>query len=153
MMEKVTIDVPTAAAGSGGVTSDKNRLGAALPEKPGKPSVLLFVRGAFCQHCMTQLTEMATKLSSRRPRGFGDQRVRPMRTCANFPPVPFTLVADPKLRIFRKYGVPDGDTKHATIALDASGKEIFRDVADEPLVDASGLLECSSRCWEVPGRC
>ena len=89
---------------------------------------------------MTQLTEMATKLSSREL-AVSVISASTEEDLRNFPPVPFTLVADPKLRIFRKYGVPDGETKHATIAYDASGKEVFRNVADEPLLDASGLLE------------
>ena len=95
MMEKVTIDAPGVAARTGAANEDKDRVSAIVPGKPGKPSVLLFVRGAFCQHCMTQLTEMATKLSSRNL-AVSVISASTEEDLRDFPPVPFTLVADPK---------------------------------------------------------
>ena len=75
MMEQVTVDDPTATANAAatGAGVERNRTSAFVPESKGKPSVLLFVRGAYCQHCMTQLTEMATKLFEPKSLGFGDQ--------------------------------------------------------------------------------
>jgi FtsP/CotA-like multicopper oxidase with cupredoxin domain/peroxiredoxin len=144
MMELVTIFDPKAKVGARAPApatgSSTNRISAVIPQSSGKPAVLLFVKGAFCQHCMIQLVEMATKLSTQ------DVVVSVISASTEadllgFPLVPFTLVADPDLKIFRKYGVFDGETRHATIVIDPSGKEVLRNVGKEPLMDATAVTK------------
>jgi FtsP/CotA-like multicopper oxidase with cupredoxin domain/peroxiredoxin len=142
MMELVTIVDPKANVGARAPATEpsRNRIGAVIPQSSGKSAVLLFVKGAFCQHCMAQLVEMATKLSGQ------DVVVSVISASTeadlrDFPPVPFTLVADPDLKIFRTYGAFDGEARHATIVVDPSGKEVFRKMGEEPLMDATAVIK------------
>ena len=53
-----------------------------------------------------------------------------------FPDLPFTLIADPQHKIFRRFGAFPGTPKHATVALDKRGQLVFRTVGDQPYMDA-----------------
>jgi FtsP/CotA-like multicopper oxidase with cupredoxin domain/peroxiredoxin len=144
MMELVTIVDPRSRTGAGAAGAARGRVVAEVPGASGKPSVLLFVKGAFCRHCMAQVTEMAARLSGL------DVAVSVISASTeadlrDFPPVPFALVADPGLKLFRRYGVFDGGPRHGTLALDPSGKEVFRSVGDEPLMDAEAVLKSLGR--------
>jgi hypothetical protein len=140
MMELVTIVDPPYPTGTSAPGAVKNRISSVIPPTPGKPSVLLFVTGAFCQHCMAQLNEVATRLSGRLV-GVSVISASTVEDLQEFPWVPVTLEADPRLELFRKYGVFNGETNHATIAFANSDKEVFRDLGSEPLMDAGALMK------------
>src|SRR5207249_1573834 len=57
-----------------------------------------------------------------------------------FPTVPFRLVADPELRLFRQFGAFDRGAKHATIVRDGRGREVLRKVGDAPFADPEAVL-------------
>ena len=62
-------------------------------------------------------------------------------TVSGDPTKDLSLVADPELKLFQKYGAYDREAKHATIAFDAEGKEVFRAVGATPLMDAGAVIE------------
>src|SRR6266404_299900 len=57
-----------------------------------------------------------------------------------FPKVSFNLVADPELNLFKKHGLFDRKSKHATIVRDRDGKEVLRKVGDTPFADHEAVL-------------
>jgi peroxiredoxin len=111
-----------------------------VPASPGKPTVLLFVKGAFCPLCMAQLSEMAAKLAGQNL-SVSVISASKEEDFKAFPSVSFTLVADPDLKLFRKYGAYEREAKHATIAFDAEGKEVFRNVGAAPMMDAGAIIK------------
>ena len=125
--------------------SAPNRINNSVPAPNGRPSVLLFVRGSFCPHCVSQTTQMATALS-----GHGYQVSVISGSSADdlqrFPTLPFTLIADPGLKLFKQFGALDesatGDERirHATIVRDGKGAEIFKIVGAQPLMNPVPVL-------------
>jgi len=139
-----------------------NHISATIPPSGDRPSVLFFVKGAACVHCMAQLTEMAAGLTDR------DLTVSvisasTLEDLQRFPPVPFHLVADPSHVLFRAYGAFNNVPLHATLVFDPRGAEVFRDVGAEPLRDLGRVLtalevaakradRAESRAAASPGR-
>lgn len=141
MMEKIRVVSALTPNGPGPLGGAKsNLISDTLSPSTNKPSVIFFVKGSSCPHCMSQLTEMAGVLAGKDV----DVSVVTASSRADleeFPAVPFRLVADPSGKLFEKHGaVENGETQHATVALSERGEEVFRDVGDEPLMDASELL-------------
>lgn len=120
-----------------------NRIATSIAPNNGKPVVLFFVQGSLCPHCMTQITEMARKLSGTNL-DVSVISATPTEDLNAFPAVPFTLVADPEYKLFREYGVYEGEPKHGTIVLSADGREIFRNVGDEPFMDSQALVDIAT---------
>jgi FtsP/CotA-like multicopper oxidase with cupredoxin domain/peroxiredoxin len=119
--------------------SGPNRLRRTVPVRSGVSSVLLFVKGSFCQGCMAQLADMARALEGR------DLSVTVISASSEadlrrFPDVAFDLVADPEHRLFKQYGFFDGAARHGTVVLDPRGKELLRETGDEPFMDAQAIL-------------
>jgi FtsP/CotA-like multicopper oxidase with cupredoxin domain/peroxiredoxin len=139
MMELVRLDRSPMAAMSIGRNLTSRRISTIIPESNGIPSVLLFVKGSICPHCMAQLTEMGNVLSKRNlsvtvVSASGEEEFE------NFPTAPFTLVSDPGHKLFRKYAVSQGGTRHATIVLDGTGRVAWKRVGDTPFMDADAVL-------------
>ncbi|HND56779.1 MAG TPA: multicopper oxidase domain-containing protein, partial [Pirellulaceae bacterium] len=140
MMELVKIIDPRPDANSDAANGprqpqNRRRISAAIPPADGRPSVLLFVKGAYCSHCMSQLDAMAKQLAG------ADVSVSVISASTaddllDFPALPFTLIADPELKLFREYGAFDGDSRHATIVLDEQRRELFKNIGDRPFMDA-----------------
>lgn len=143
MMQKITIS-PAGTPTPPPLTNlsnanGQNLIAKSIPKPNGEPSALFFVQGSFCPHCMTQLNQMAKELV--------DRKLQVVVVSAssesdlqNFPKVPFKLVADPELKLFKEYDAFDGKARHATIVRDGAGKELLRKVGDEPFMNASELL-------------
>lgn len=53
-----------------------------------------------------------------------------------FPMVPFTLVADPNLEMFKHHGVSEA---HATIVRGVKGNEVFRHMGESPFMDVAAV--------------
>lgn len=148
MMEKITISssatpVPPPVAGAA-TAATQNLISTSIPKPNGEPSALFFVQGSLCPHCMTQLSQMATRLA--------DEKLQVTVVSASteldlqsFPKVPFRLVADPELKLFKEYDAFDGKAKHATIIRDRMGKELLRKVGDEPFMDTTAVLASLNR--------
>ncbi|MES2791044.1 MAG: tyrosinase family protein [Planctomycetota bacterium] len=142
MMEFVQIEAaapPAAPVQTGALNNNTNSIGESIPQIGDKPSVLFFVQGSLCPHCMTQLTEMATRLTDRKLQ-VAVVSASTVADLQSFPQVPFRLVADPELKLFKEYDAYDGKAKHATIVRDRLGRELLRKVGDEPFMDATAVL-------------
>jgi len=148
MMELVRIDSastpPPTPLADRRDSVQENTIASTIPIPNGKPSALFFVQGSLCPHCMTQLNEMATLLA-RRKLQVAVVSASTEADLRNFPKVPFRLVADPELKLFKKYDAFDGKARHATIVRDGSGEELFRKVGDEPFMDAGVVLASLDR--------
>lgn len=137
MMELVKIVPPGAPAAA---AAPPNKIAASIPDAKGRPAILIFVKGAFCRHCMAQLVKMAAEVAE------SDVAVAVVSASTvedleDFPRVPFTLVADPDHKLFREHRAVDKEPAHATIAFDRAGKEVFRDVGEEPFTDSAAVLK------------
>lgn len=140
MMQKITIaasPTPTPPVAA------ESPSGPALLNAPqgdrSRPSVLLFVKGANCPNCMSQLHAMATSLVDKQV----DVTVVTASSAEDikaFPNTPFRIIADPALQLFKQNGVFDGAAQHATIVRDAQGTVRHKSVGDEPLMDSSVVL-------------
>jgi len=112
--------------------------------RAGEPSVMLFIRGAHCPHCVEQVKRYARIASERGielvvvsgSREEDDRSLAPLR---------ITLIADPSLDLFRQYGAYDDGLLHATLAFGPRGTELFRHVGGPPFMD-------SERVFSVFGR-
>jgi FtsP/CotA-like multicopper oxidase with cupredoxin domain/peroxiredoxin len=140
MMELVRIDPPGGLPPRGGnAPPTRNRVLRAIPPTKDEPSVLCFVQGSACPHCMAQVTDLAAKLAGR--------KVQVVVVSASaeddlqkFPALPFVMVSDPELKYFKEHGAYDGKPRHATIVRDRAGRELLRRVADEPFMDSKAIL-------------
>src|SRR5439155_18251053 len=105
----------------------------------GEPSVLVFVNGSYCPHCVSQIVALDRKLAGR---GMNVSVITASTEddLARFPTVWFDLVADPELKLFKRHGAFDGEAKHATIVRDRRGQEVFRKVGDAPFADVEAVL-------------
>ncbi|HEV7405383.1 MAG TPA: tyrosinase family protein [Chthoniobacteraceae bacterium] len=143
MMERISIVDPKAPiarpANPGATYRAAPRVSTTIPAPAGKPSVLLFVKDSLCPHCREQIVEMAAKLPADRV----DITVISASTVADlqaFPPSPFLFVADPEYRLFREFRVFDGVPKHGTIVRDRGGREVLRQVGDQPFMNVAAIL-------------
>lgn len=119
---------------------DRDNSDASLPTVPGAPSVLLFVKGSFCPYCMSQVATMSERLAGRNVNVYVVSSASEDDLKA-FPKTQFHLIADPELRFYKAYGVFNGETRHATIVLNAQGQEVFRNVDDEPMIDTLPVIQ------------
>lgn len=104
----------------------------------GKSRIVLFVLGSFCPHCMTQLGTFAKE--------FTDRQYEVTVVSADteddlkrFPHVPFTLLADPEHKLFRRFGAIKDVPKHATVVIDGRGNIVFRTVGEKPFMDVVSI--------------
>jgi FtsP/CotA-like multicopper oxidase with cupredoxin domain/peroxiredoxin len=142
MMELVHIDPPTPLAPVGtalAAGASKPQIRATIPEANGKPSVLLFVNGPSCPHCLAQIMELSQLLAGR---GVPLTVISPTSeaTLLAFPKGSYVLVADPDLKLFKQHEAFAGEPKHATIVRDRSAKVVLRKVGDQPFTNAAEVL-------------
>lgn len=143
MMEKVSIRDTTPAPlalqpMSDKATPAKAKILGKLPGPNGTPSVLFFVQGSFCPHCLQQVTEMAKSLPKSRCR-ICVVSASTEEDLKDFPDLPYSLVADPKGKLFKRFKL--GSKTHGTIVLNGAGQEVFRRVGDEPFMDSAEVTQ------------
>jgi len=138
MMQRVRIAPPARPVSAGAFGKSPNKQ-QGLREVKGEPQVLVFVKGSFCAHCMSQIATLDRQLAGRGVKvsvitASGDEDL------ARFPKVSFDRVADPELKLFKQHGAFDGQAKHATIVRDRRGNEVLRKVGDTPFTDTGAVL-------------
>jgi len=142
MMELVRIESPSPVSPS--LPSAENKISRVIPPANGDPSVVFFVKGSGCPHCMSQLIGLSAKLASRKAQ-VAVVSASTEADLQNFPALPFVLVADPELKLFKENGVYEGEPRHATIVRDGAGKEVLRKVGSEPFRDADVIARALGR--------
>lgn len=137
MMELVRINrESTDPSDSVGETSPANVLGS-LPLPDGKPAVLFFVQGSFCPHCMEQVSTMLGTLPRSRCKVYVIS-ASTSEDLKQFPKTPFSLIADPDGKLFKKYKL--GSHTHGTFVLDRKGTVRLRETGAEPFMDMEAIL-------------
>jgi peroxiredoxin len=117
-----------------------------LSDYRGKPVVLLFSLGAGCLHCQAQLEAFAKERSRLADAGWtvvaitSDNRDGLKKSLAIYKPgpFPFTMLADPDLKVFQSYRAYDDFERialHGTFLIDAEGLVRWSDVGSEPFMD------------------
>lgn len=143
MMELVRIDDPANPAPAPNALQPRkpasNRITKSIQTRAGSPTILIFVKGATCPHCMAQLRELARDLEKANAAvtvisGSSEEDLK------SFPQLPFALLADPTHAQFKRFNVFEGEPRHGTIVLDRAGKERFRKVGDAPFMDTQAVL-------------
>lgn len=119
-----------------------------LPEgsRQDGPKALLFVKGAYCAHCMAHLKTMANSLPDNVE--VSVVSASDEDDLKNFPDLPFQLISDPQLKLFTKFGLVGEEIQHGTILLDEDNREIYRYSGRKPLTDATAVLAAVGR-WEA----
>jgi FtsP/CotA-like multicopper oxidase with cupredoxin domain/peroxiredoxin len=142
MMERVTIVDPAAPPPTRAAFIESP---AKVPvADPAKPTVLLFVKGSSCPHCLSQLDEVGKSLGKSLANvvivsAAGSEDL------GEFPKGPFALVADPKHELFREYGAFKDEPLHATIVVNAAGKTVLKEVGNTPFTDLSAIRKALTR--------
>lgn len=144
MMELVriasTTPSPAPVSGVDANAAGRRLISESLPETRGQPTTLFFVKGSFCPHCMQQVSAMSEALVGANCRVCVIS-ASTTSDLANFPDLPYTLIADPHQRLFAKFGVMEQEQPlHGTIVLDASGVEKLRRTGAEPFLDTGAIL-------------
>jgi peroxiredoxin len=140
MMELVRIDAtaPAPPVAAAPVKIKALQTGSSIPPAAGKPSLLLFVKGSLCPHCMEQLAATNRELVGLNC-NISVISASTEDDLQSFPAFPFTLVADPEYRLFKEHGAFDGEPKHGTLVRDRKGSQVFRRVGDEPFTDMAAI--------------
>ncbi len=137
-----------------------------LADYRGKPVIVIFYLGYGCLHCAEQLEKFAPMTEQFAREGIqlvaiSTDTVEDLRksheryaskedTGHRFP---FPLVADPQLRVFRRYRCYDDFEKlalHGTFLIDAQGRVRWQDISYEPFMEAEFLLREAKRLLAQP---
>ncbi len=138
-------------------TTDQPR---SLKEYRGKPLIMIFYLGFGCLHCVEQIKAFTPKIEELRKAGFEVVAVsteKPNVLQAGFKaydqPIPFPLLANPDLDVFRSYRCFDdfeGQPLHGTFIIDRQGEVVWQDIGFEPFKDVDFLLEEGTRLLNIP---
>ncbi len=137
-----------------------------LSDYRGRPVIVIFYLGYGCLHCAEQLEKFAPMTQQFAKEGIqlvaiSTDTVENLRksheryaskedTGHRFP---FPLVADPQLRVFRRYRCYDDFEKlalHGTFLIDAQGRVRWQDISYEPFMEAEFLLREAKRLLAQP---
>jgi peroxiredoxin len=124
--------------------------------------VVIFYLGHGCLHCVEQLNKFAPKAKEFAAVGLPlvaistDQLPALQKAQASFSkegPVPFPLLSDAGLDVFKAYRAYDGFEHrplHATFLIDGNGLVRWQDISYEPFTDTDFLLNEAQRLLRVP---
>jgi peroxiredoxin len=126
-----------------------------LADYQGRPVVVIFYLGHGCLHCAEQLKAFGPKVKDFRAAGLdvvaisSDDMAGLKQSIENYSePVPFTLVADEKLEVFKKYRCYDDFedlTLHGTFVIDGAGLVRWQDIGADPFMDPDFVLKEAQR--------
>lgn len=135
--------------------TDQEGKARSLSEFRGRPVVVIFYLGYGCLHCAEQLQKFAPKYEEFQKAGFdvvaisSDKQENLKRALADYEPgVPFPLLSDAELSVFRAYRCFDDFEKaalHGTFVIDTAGKVRWQDISYEPFMDPDFVLKEAQR--------
>jgi peroxiredoxin len=139
------------ASAPGWTLRDAHDSDHSLGDYRGKPVVALFFLGNGCLHCAKQLQTFGEAADEFRAAGMeiiaisSDDAEGLKRSIANYQggEIPFPLVADNTLDIFKSYRCFDDFEQqplHGTFFIDGAGFVRWQDVGPEPFMDSKFLL-------------
>jgi peroxiredoxin len=131
-----------------------------LSDYRGKPVVVIFYLGFGCLHCVEQLKAFAPINDKFAEAGISlvaistDSLDDLKKSIAKNDPVkiPFPLVSDSNLKIFKSYRAFDdfeNQPLHATLLIDGQGLVRWQDISYDPFTDAKFLLQEAKRLLAI----
>ncbi|MCA9098605.1 MAG: peroxiredoxin family protein, partial [Planctomycetaceae bacterium] len=133
-----------------------------LEQYRGKPVIVIFYLGAGCLHCVEQLKQFASKHDEFTAAGLPivaisseslDSLKRSIEDFDKEKPIPFPLLADPSLEVFRKYRAHDDFENlplHGTFLIDSQGLVRWQDISFEPFTNTDFLIKEARRLLGTP---
>jgi peroxiredoxin len=125
----------------------------------GKPTIVVFYLGHGCLACAEQLQKVIDNYDKFTAAGFDilaistDDNENLKQSIKHFDgKLPFTIVNDPKLEIFKEYRVHDDFEEqplHGTFIIDAEGLVRWQDISYQPFMDTDFLLTEAARLLDV----
>lgn len=127
----------------------------AMKSNSGKPVIVVFFLGYGCLHCAEQLQAFGPRVDDFEEAGIevvaisSDDQPGLQKSLENYTgEIPFPLVADPELEVFRKYRAFDDfedQPLHGTFLIDAQGRIRWHDISYEPFMDPQFVLDEAKR--------
>lgn len=127
----------------------------------GRPLVVLFYLGRGCPHCVEQVESFAQAAADFEKAGMEIVAISTDSTSdiagphsTSIRPIPFPLVSDASLAVFRAYRCHDDFEKtplHGTFLIDGAGRVRWQDVGPEPFLQARFLLGEAGRLLKTTG--
>ncbi len=121
----------------------------------GRPALVIFYLGHGCLHCAEQLQAFGPKVPDFRDQGIDviaistDDLEGLNLSVKNYGgDIPMELVADPEMKVFKKFRAYDDFEKqalHGTFLIDADGKIRWQDISYEPFMDHEFVLNEAKR--------
>ncbi len=120
-----------------------------LAELAGRNCLVVLFRGTSCAHCMAQLRDLAGRKADLDRAGLTVVAICPddLATLREFQKaggpqsrLPFPVLADPALDVFRSFGCGGSDSLHGSFLIDGAGRVRWQHVADAPLRDVDRVL-------------
>lgn len=133
-----------------------------LEQYRGKPVIVIFYLGAGCLHCVEQLKQFASKHDEFTAAGLPiiaisseslDSLKKSIEDFDKEKPIPFPLLADPSLEVFRKYRAHDDFENlplHGTFLIDSQGLVRWQDISFEPFTNTDFLIKEARRLLGTP---
>ena len=134
----------------------------ALADYSGKPVLVIFFLGFGCVHCVEQLGAFEPVTQDFLDAGIpivtiGTDTVEDLKASQENDSaeerLPFPVLADPQLDVFKKYRCHDDFENlalHGTFLIDAEGRVRWHDISYEPFMDTEFLLKESKRLLALP---
>ena len=137
----------------------RNKRFASAKEFSGKPTIVIFYLGAGCLACTEQIQKFIPKVEEFEEAGFqviavsSDDNEGLKQSIKNFDgKVPFRIVNDPELNVFKQYRVYDDFEEqplHGTFIIDGNGLIRWQDISYEPFMDPDFVLREGKRLLNV----
>ncbi|MBT7853831.1 MAG: peroxiredoxin family protein [Opitutae bacterium] len=141
--------------------TDTNGKKLSLADYKGRPVIIIFYLGFDCLHCVEQLDAFAPKAEAFRKAGIdlvaiSTESQNGLREALKVyrdggDNIPFPIIADESLEVFKAYRVYDGFEQtplHGTFLVDAEGNVRWQDISHDPFTDVDFLIEESRRLLE-----
>ena len=136
-----------------------NRKFSSIKEFNGKPTIVVFYLGHGCLACAEQLQKIIDNHDKFTAAGFdilaisSDDDENLKQSITHFDgKLPFTIVNDPELEVFKEYRVHDDFEEqplHGTFIIDGDGLVRWQDISYEPFMDTDFLLTEAARLMNI----